>query len=471
MKGKGIKEDALKNYGMFLKHLESHIIDPKEPIDQKDYLQSDKIIKAIKKIKTSGLRIDKDDPLGHHSQFKGGELKGLPDYEHLNWGSFTKTFKAFNKKHPRINSLEKYAKYVIRHKEDFQRKTLKRAYFYIDVIRKEGRNSVADGGAVKGIDSDSSSDSDSDSDSESDSDEGDAKNEIDDYLLGFGIKNISTNNIMPKFAKGSEDMKNHMRKLREMRGRGVKGSKSKTHKGEEDYTTKKGDKYYHQLGHLVEGEPYMKGGMFKKLFGKKDDEKKPERKTIRSANEVLALQNNTEDFDNEWNAKGIQELFEDGIMNEAQKQELLNLISARNANRVAADMTGDPAAKNNYDRLNAQINANINILLDLERERHIEGKGFRHRKRHSSGGAVLLPKGHLANKLDLSSYMPRNFNVGLSTTSMMNVPQSRTPRVINAGGIRPPPMLNSSRQRYEGIDDSSRLGAAGNMSYKSLMSL
>jgi hypothetical protein len=298
MKSKGIKEDALKNYYY----------------------------------KPFGSDNNNGDPLGRHSNYKGGELKGLPDYEHLNWGSFTKTFKAFNKKHPRINSLEKYAKYVIRHKEDFQRKTLKRAYFYIDVIRKEG----------KGIDSDS------DSDSESDSDEGDgkkARNEIDDYLLGFGIKNISTNNIMPKFAKGSEEMKNHMKKLREMRGQGVKGSKSKTHKGDLDYTTKKGDKYYHQMGHLVEGEPYMKGG------------------------------------------------------------------------------------------------------------------------------AVLLPKGHLANKLDLSSYMPRDFNVGLSTTSMMNVPMSRTPRVINAGGIRPPPMLNSSRQRYEGVDDSSRLGAAGNMSFRSLMSL
>ena len=256
-----------------------------------------------------------------------GELKGMPDYEHLNWGSFTKQFKAFKTKHPRINSLEKYAKYVIRHKEDFQRVTLKRAYFYIDVIRKEG----------KGFDSDSSSDSDSDSDSESDID-GESN-------TGFGINKILSNNIMPKFAKGSEEMKEHMKKLREMRGKGVKGSKSKTHKGDLDYTTKRGDKYYHQKGHLVEGDPYMEGG------------------------------------------------------------------------------------------------------------------------------AVFLPKGHLANKLDLSAYMPRNFNVGLSTTSMMNVPQSRTPRVINAGGLKPPPMLNSSSQRYEGVEESSKLGTAGNMSFRSLMSL
>lgn len=33
-------------------------------------------------------------------------------------------------------------------------------------------------------------------------------------------------------------------------GKGVKGSKSKTHKGDMDYTTKKGDKYFHRNGHL-----------------------------------------------------------------------------------------------------------------------------------------------------------------------------------------------------------------------------
>jgi hypothetical protein len=32
-------------------------------------------------------------------------------------------------------------------------------------------------------------------------------------------------------------------------GKGVKGSKSKTHKGDMDYTTKKGDKYFHRGGH------------------------------------------------------------------------------------------------------------------------------------------------------------------------------------------------------------------------------
>ena len=269
---------------------------------------------------------------------------GLPDFQDLNWGSLTKQFKAFKSSHPNINTLEKFAKYIIGNKDEFQDRTIKRANFYLNVI------------LGKGLDC-SSSDS-SSSDSESSSDEGYGKkerNEIDDYLLGFGVNKILKNNIMPKFEKGSKEMKDHMAKLRAMKGSGVrssgtdgvaiKGSKSKTHKGDLDYTTKKGDKYYHQMGHLVEGDPYMEGG------------------------------------------------------------------------------------------------------------------------------AVLLPKGHLANKLDLSAYMPRDFNRGLLSTSMMNVPMSRTPRVINAGGIKPPPMLNSSSQRYDGVEESSRLGTAGNMSFRSLMSL
>ena len=241
---------------------------------------------------------------------------GLPDFQDLNWGSLTKQFKAFKSSHPTINTLEKFAKYIIGNKDEFQDRTIKRANFYLNVI------------LGKGLDSDSSS---SDSDGESNT--------------GFGINKILKNSIMPKFEKGSKEMKDHMAKLRAMKGSGVKGSKSKTHKGDLDYTTKKGDKYYHIEHRLVEGNPY------------------------------------------------------------------------------------------------------------------------------EEGGAVMLPTGHLANKLDLSAYMPRDFNRGLLSTSRMKVPMSRTPRVINAGGLKPPPMLNSSSQRYDGVEDSSKLGTAGNMSFRSLMSL
>lgn len=53
-KGKGIEydsssdEDEIKTYGQMLKHLVSHIKDPKEPIDPKDYKQAIELIKRIK---------------------------------------------------------------------------------------------------------------------------------------------------------------------------------------------------------------------------------------------------------------------------------------------------------------------------------------------------------------------------------------------------------------------------------------
>jgi hypothetical protein len=51
------------------------------------------------------------------------------------------------------------------------------------------------------------------------------------------------------------------------KGRGVKGSMSKTHKGDMDYTTKKGDKYFHRGGHEetdTSSETSFDGGSVKK---------------------------------------------------------------------------------------------------------------------------------------------------------------------------------------------------------------
>jgi len=44
-------------------------------------------------------------------------------------------------------------------------------------------------------------------------------------------------------------------------GKGVKGSKSRTRKDHEDYETHKGDKYFHENGHLEMGTPYEEQGM------------------------------------------------------------------------------------------------------------------------------------------------------------------------------------------------------------------
>ena len=59
--------------------------------------------------------------------------------------------------------------------------------------------------------------------------------------------------------KGSAEAKAWGEKMRKARG-GKKGDKSKTHKGDKDYTTKKGDKVYHQGGHMVKlkGRPYQR---------------------------------------------------------------------------------------------------------------------------------------------------------------------------------------------------------------------
>jgi len=52
MLGSGLsKSQQIRDYGMMVKHLTSHIIDPKEPIDKKDFKQSKYFIDQIMKIK------------------------------------------------------------------------------------------------------------------------------------------------------------------------------------------------------------------------------------------------------------------------------------------------------------------------------------------------------------------------------------------------------------------------------------
>ncbi len=119
-KGEGIKEDTLKNYGMVLKHLESHITDPKEPIDPKDYLQSNKIIKEIKKIKTKG--------------------KGI-DFDKIHWGTFGALQKRFLKSHPdfkdKIEDLEHFAHFVVANPDKFSKVAHKKALFYVNILEKK----------------------------------------------------------------------------------------------------------------------------------------------------------------------------------------------------------------------------------------------------------------------------------------------------------------------------------------------
>ena len=53
--GKILKSKNIENYAMFLNHLTSHITDPKEPIDIRDFKQAIKAINIIKNLKGGGL--------------------------------------------------------------------------------------------------------------------------------------------------------------------------------------------------------------------------------------------------------------------------------------------------------------------------------------------------------------------------------------------------------------------------------
>ena len=50
--GKISKKDVIKTYGSVLTHLLTHVKDPKERIDKRDYKQSIKLINKIKKLKS-----------------------------------------------------------------------------------------------------------------------------------------------------------------------------------------------------------------------------------------------------------------------------------------------------------------------------------------------------------------------------------------------------------------------------------
>ena len=97
------------------------------------------------------------------------------NFDKIKWGTLTTQFKAFQKKHPSITTLDGFANYILTHPKEFREKTLQRAHFYINVVRK-----------------------------------------------GKGIENkISTNIKMPKFPKGSQAAKDYMASLRAKKGKGI----------------------------------------------------------------------------------------------------------------------------------------------------------------------------------------------------------------------------------------------------------
>jgi hypothetical protein len=71
--------------------------------------------------------------------FAGGEE---PEYDKLKWGSFTKQFNAYNKKHPKneLKNLKEFAQMVVANPDKFAKTTEKRARFYMNVILKGSGN-------------------------------------------------------------------------------------------------------------------------------------------------------------------------------------------------------------------------------------------------------------------------------------------------------------------------------------------
>jgi len=64
--------------------------------------------------------------------------KGLPtgkiDFEDINWGSLTEQMKAYNSQHSNDMDLEGFAKMIIADPSKFQKRTLQRARFYLNVL-------------------------------------------------------------------------------------------------------------------------------------------------------------------------------------------------------------------------------------------------------------------------------------------------------------------------------------------------
>lgn len=69
---------------------------------------------------------------------RGKVGKGLPtnkiDFEDINWGSLTEQMKAYNSSHSKDLDLEGFARMIIADPKSFQKRTLQRARFYINVL-------------------------------------------------------------------------------------------------------------------------------------------------------------------------------------------------------------------------------------------------------------------------------------------------------------------------------------------------
>ena len=61
-------------------------------------------------------------------------MGGAIDFEDMNWGSLTEQMKAYNSQHKKDFDLERFARMIVAKPSDFQKRTLKRARFYLNVL-------------------------------------------------------------------------------------------------------------------------------------------------------------------------------------------------------------------------------------------------------------------------------------------------------------------------------------------------
>jgi len=220
--GAGIKEDTSK----VLKHLISHITDPKEPVDKRDYKQSKMLINDIMKMKMKGKGIDNNsDSESSSDGSSDSDNEGNSDNEDKNNVNYIVQSVIFDKNKYDIKSSRKWLKEngYKSSKVDIEPNTLRFRQLDPKKMEKEGytkyRNKKlgksgislvisykgAEGGAIIFFGRD-----------------------ITKKPKGKGIKknidknNISNNNIMPKFVKGSKEAKEHMARIRNMKGKGLK---------------------------------------------------------------------------------------------------------------------------------------------------------------------------------------------------------------------------------------------------------
>lgn len=134
------KQD-LENYGMMLKHLISHIADPNEPIDPKDYAQSKIIIDAIKGLK-EGIRgggnpVGDLKPIDENEEYDDSDSSGSSDdseYSEEEW--LAKDYGLLLKAQDKImeDILEAYNKMTRLHKRGVDTSQIKEIF---DALEEE----------------------------------------------------------------------------------------------------------------------------------------------------------------------------------------------------------------------------------------------------------------------------------------------------------------------------------------------